>query len=144
LEEGLQKLEQQRSQADPAAMTAKAPVYKIAPTLSFDALFHVTLQAPESVAPGQPVDIHVNVPAPHGIEWIRLYYRAVNQQLEYKELPMEPDGRPDGYKAVISSADIDPAYDLMYYIALMDKDGHGRIYPDVNRETPYRIIKLKR
>jgi hypothetical protein len=144
LEEGLQKLERQRSQADPAAMTTKAPVYKIAPAPSYNTLFHVTLPAPESVAAGKPVDIHIKVSAPHGIKWVRLYYRAVNQQLEYNDLPMEPDGAPDGYKAVISSTDIDPAYDLMYYIALMDKDGHGRIYPDVNRETPYRVIKLKR
>lgn len=144
LEEGLQKLEQQRSQADPAAMIAKAPVYKIAPTPSYNTLFHVTLQAPESVEAGKPVDIHIKVSAPHGIKWIRLCYRAVNQQLEYKDLPMEPDGSPDGYKAVIPSGDIDPAYDLMYYIALMDRDSHGRIYPDVNKGTPYRIIKLKR
>jgi len=144
LEEGLRQLEQQRGQVDPAAMTVKAPVYKIMPMPPFDSLFHVTLLTRESAAAGKTVDIRIGVSAPRGIKWIRLYYRAVNQQLEYKELPMEPDGSSGRYKAEIPSTDIDPTYDLMYYIALMDKDGHGRIFPDVNKETPYKVIKLIR
>jgi len=125
-------------------MTTKAPVYQITFTPPFDNLFHVTQLGPDSAAVGTPVEVHIRVSAPRGIKWIRLYYRAVNQQLDYKDVPMEPDGSPDGYKTVIQAVDIDPTYDLMYYIALMDKDGHGRIYPDINKETPYRIIKLKR
>jgi hypothetical protein len=144
LEEGLQQLEQQRRLADPAAMTTPAPVYRISPSLPFDSLFRVKLLAPESAPVGKPMEVRIRASAAGDIKWIHLYYRAVNQQLEYKSLPMEPDGSPDGYRAVIPSADIDPAYDLMYYIELMDKNGRGRIYPDVNKETPYRIIGLTR
>lgn len=57
---------------------------------------------------------------------------------------MEPDGAPGEYSAVIPDADIDTNYDLMYYIGLMDKAGHGKIFPDLDKETPYKIIKLIR
>ncbi|HLZ88718.1 MAG TPA: hypothetical protein VKQ52_15790, partial [Puia sp.] len=144
LEDGLQKLEQQRQHADPGAMTVKAPAYKVSPAQPFDALFRVELLTPGEAMVNQSVNIRLRAAAPLGIKWIRLFYRAVNQQLEYKDLPMEPDTTPGEYKAVIPVADIDPGYDLMYYIALMDKGGHGRIFPDLNKETPYKIIKLIR
>jgi hypothetical protein len=30
----------------------------------------------------------------------------------------------------------------MYYIEAMDTHGHGVIYPDLERRTPYIIVKL--
>jgi len=144
LEDGLQKLQQQRQHADPGAMTVKAPAYKIPPTLPFDALFKVELLTPDEAIANQSVNIRLKASAPRGIKWIRLFYRAVNQQLEYKDLPLEPDTTPGEFKAVIPVTDIDTTYDLMYYIALMDKGGHGKIFPDLNKETPYKIIHLIR
>jgi hypothetical protein len=153
LEEGLVKLEQQRQDADPKAMTAKAPVYTISPALSFEDLFKVQLHVPEAVtgnSPGstlatdRPVNITVMATAPAGVRWVRLYYRAVNQQLGWKDIPMPPTGKPDEFGATIPAGDIDPTYDLMVYLALMDSNGNGRIYPDVNKETPYKIIKFIR
>jgi hypothetical protein len=32
----------------------------------------------------------------------------------------------------------------MYLIEVMDNNGNGRIYPDLNKETPYRFVKLIR
>jgi hypothetical protein len=32
----------------------------------------------------------------------------------------------------------------MYLVELMDNHNKGTIYPDVNKETPYRIVKLIR
>jgi hypothetical protein len=57
---------------------------------------------------------------------------------------MEPAGNPNEFRATIPAGDIDPTYDLIYYVELMDKHGNGRIYPDLNKETPYRIITLIR
>jgi hypothetical protein len=144
LEAGLTKLGQERQSADPKAMTARAPVYNIYPASSFDALYSVHLMAPEKIAIGKPVSIRIIATSPAGIKWMRLYYRAVNQQLEYKNMPMKPTGKRDEYEASIPAAAIDPDYDLMYYVALMDRNGNGRIYPDLNKETPYRIITLIR
>jgi hypothetical protein len=144
LEDGLQKLQQQRHDADPTAMTVKSPVYKMTPTQPFDTLFKVDLRTPSGAPTGHPVTIRLKASAPKGIKWIRLSYRAVNQQLEYKYLPMQPTASAGEYQAVIPASDIDQRYDLMYYIELMDKAGRGRIYPDLNKETPYKIIHLIR
>jgi hypothetical protein len=32
----------------------------------------------------------------------------------------------------------------MYFIEAMDKDGNGRIHPDLSKETPYVVVKLQR
>ncbi|HMH23662.1 MAG TPA: hypothetical protein VK563_17870 [Puia sp.] len=148
LEAGLLKLEQQRLNADPKAMTSRAPVYTIAPSRTFEDLFRVAPTLSGVVSPqaraGQPVRIAITVSAPAGIRWVRLYYRAVNQQLEYRDIGMKPTGKPGEYAASIPAAEIDTTYDLMYYVALMDKTGNGRIWPDVEKETPYRIISLIR
>jgi hypothetical protein len=32
----------------------------------------------------------------------------------------------------------------MYFIEAMDNVGNGRIYPDMDKETPYVVIKLDR
>jgi hypothetical protein len=32
----------------------------------------------------------------------------------------------------------------MYFIEAIDENGSGRIYPDLNRETPYIVVKLRR
>jgi hypothetical protein len=32
----------------------------------------------------------------------------------------------------------------MYLIEVMDNKGNGRIYPDLNKETPYVIVTLNR
>ena len=141
LEEDLSRLKQQRKNADPAAMTAKAPAYRVNPP---QPLFDVRLLAADSIAIGQPLKVGIIASTPAGVKWVRLYYRAVNQQLEYKDLPMTPGVHANEFVAVIPAREIDPAYDLQYYAELMDNNGNGRIYPDLNKETPYRLIKLIR
>jgi len=33
---------------------------------------------------------------------------------------------------------------LICFVEAMDKKGNGGMYPDLNRETPYRIVRLDR
>lgn len=141
LKEDLSRLKQQRQNADPGAMTARAPVYKANPP---QPIFKIRLLAADSIATGQPLKVGIIASTPAGVRWVRLYYRAVNQQLEYKDLPMTPGAHPNEFSAIIPAGEIDPIYNLQYYIELMDNNGNGRIYPDLNKETPYRIIKLIR
>jgi hypothetical protein len=144
LENGLTQLIRSRQDADPKAMTAKAPVYPLDPTPSFDDLFTAVSPTPDRFLTGKPIDIRAKIRARSGIKWVRLYYRAVNQQLEYKYIAMKAAGGSDDFMATIPAAEIDPTFDLMYYIAIMDRKGHGRSYPDLDKETPYRIIKFIR
>jgi hypothetical protein len=57
---------------------------------------------------------------------------------------MQPTGRPDEYQATIPAQDVDPRWDLMYLIEAMDTCRNGAIYPDLETETPYVVIRLKR
>ncbi len=144
LSAGLDKLKKQRDDAATTPMTMKAPVYKAAPMAGFDKQFQVNLNAPSHVQAGDPVKININATAPAGIKLIRLCYRAVNQQLAYNNIVMTRVGISNNYTATIPANQIDTTYDLMYYIELIDKNGDGRIYPDLNKETPYKIVSFFR
>jgi hypothetical protein len=39
---------------------------------------------------------------------------------------------------------VDPKWDFMYLIEVMDNCGNGKIYPDFSVEKPYIVVRLKR
>jgi hypothetical protein len=57
---------------------------------------------------------------------------------------MQPAGDKDTYWVVVPAEQIDPKWDFMYFIEVMDNSGTGQIYPDLDKETPYRIVSLIR
>jgi hypothetical protein len=57
---------------------------------------------------------------------------------------MLPSGVKHLYRAVIPAEDLTPTWDLMYFLEVMDRDGNGRIHPDLNQETPYLVVRLQR
>ena len=57
---------------------------------------------------------------------------------------MEADAGSDNYQVTVPASQIDTRFDFMYFIEVMDNDGHGRIYPDLEVETPYIIVELER
>jgi dienelactone hydrolase len=75
---------------------------------------------------------------------VRLRYRSVNQYQDYRTLEMTPAGKKDQYQAVIPAEHVLPKWDLMYFIEVIDNRGNGKIYPDLEKETPYVIVKLQR
>ena len=91
--------------------------------------------------------VEANVDDPSGVKWVRLRYRAVNQHQDFRTLPMLLTGEPGEqrmYRAEIPAQHIKPEWDLMYLIEVMDTDGNGAIYPDLEKETPYVVVKLNR
>jgi hypothetical protein len=92
--------------------------------------------------PLQPLRIVAQVSDPSGIKWIRLRYRGMSQHQDFHTLAMLPTGRPKEYQAVIPGEDVDPHFDLMYFFEVMDNAGNGKIYPDLEKETPYVIVKI--
>ena len=80
----------------------------------------------------------------NGIRWVNLRYRPVNQMFEYATLRMTSSFEKDLYEATIPVQDINPRFDLMYFIEVMDNNGNGKIYPDMNTQTPYVVVKLIR
>ena len=141
LERGLERLKEQRANFKPNGTVQSAPLYKAAPSAENSKYFNISHTPVETASAGQPLTVKISVSAPAGIKWVRLQYRAVNQYLDFETLPMTLTGGKNTYEATIPSDKIDTAYDLMYLIEMMDANGRGFIYPDLNRETPYFIIK---
>lgn len=150
LEKGLVSLEEKRhtlmeqngarqSRTSRTASTDRLPVKK-----DHNALLQVSHTPVTGVRIGEPVVITAKVTAPAGIKWVRLRYRSVNQDVDYQIQEMLPTGEKDLYQAVVPADKINSAWDFMYFIEVMDRERNGRIYPDLNKETPYRFVKIIR
>ena len=144
LEKGLVSLEQKRKSFTPTGPVKQAPHYTVVPDMNYDQQFNIIHQPLASVAVGAPATIKVKVNAPAGVKWVRLRYRNVNQEQDYQTMPLLATGEKDTYQAIVPASQINPKWDFMYYLQVMDNKGNGRIYPDLNKETPYIIVPLKR
>jgi len=92
----------------------------------------------------KPLKVTAEVSDPSGIKWVRLRYRSVSQYEDYKSLDMIETKKKGQYKAVVPGEDIVAKWDFMYLIEVMDNKGNGKIYPDLEKEAPYVIVKLQR
>lgn len=144
LQTGLASLELKKQQYKPQGTVKKAPLYKDGPEINQNQVLQITHEPVISAPAGKPINIAVKVSAPSGIKWVRLQYRNVNQEQEYHMLPMLPSGEKDRYQVIVPSEQINPKWDFMYLIEIMDNKGNGSIYPDLNKETPYIVVKLNR
>ncbi len=93
---------------------------------------------------GKPLTITAHVSDAAGVKWVRLRYRSVTQFEDYKTLDMTRTDADSEYKAVVPGRDIDAKWDFMYLIEVMDNNGNGAIYPNMEKETPYVVVKLDR
>ena len=123
-----------RARTDPVAVTVtndnKPPCFKHTPIIS---------------APAEkPLTVIAEVRDHSGVKWVRLRYRSVNQHEDYKTIEMAQTGKKDEYKAVVPGKAVAAKWDFMYLIEVMDNKGNGKIYPELEKETPYVVVKLKR
>ena len=117
----------------------------IAVTVTDDILPPVLKHKPiTSALPLKPLKITAEVRDPSGIKWVRLRYRSVTQFEEYKSLNMYFTESQTLYQAEVPAEDIVPQWDFMYFFEVMDNKGNGKIYPDIETETPYIVVKLQR
>jgi hypothetical protein len=144
LEKGLSALEQRRRDLETDGSAPSAPRY----TTVLGPGNHeppLVIHQPVTAAPaGKPLIIAAEVRDPSGVKWVRLRYRSVNQHQDYRTLPMVPTGEKDHYQAVIPAEHVVPTWDLMYLMEVMDNQGNGKIHPDLNKETPYVVVRLLR
>jgi hypothetical protein len=144
LKKGLAALERKRREFHPTGPIRAAPRYSVARAAG-DHDPPTVVHQPVMTAPAdKPLTISAIVSDPSGIKWVRLRYRSVNQYEEYRTLPMLATGEKDRYQAVIPAEHIVSKWDLMYFIEVMDNRGNGKIYPDMERETPYVVVRLTR
>ncbi|MCX5683969.1 MAG: hypothetical protein NT049_09825, partial [Planctomycetota bacterium] len=148
LKKGIEVLERERDALRPAA-GAKEPQAARAPARKSPAANDTTPPAVEhtriTTAPAEkPLAITARVTDPSGVKWVRLRYRSVNQYQDFKTLPMLPAGEAGMYKAVVPAEDVASKWDFMYLIEVMDNAGNGKIFPDLEKETPYVVVHLER
>ena len=143
LETGLEKLQSERNTFGKIDGPGTAPVYK-AETVNPEDLFQIQHEAIRSAPVNHDIPIKARIKATDGIKWVRLRYRSVNQHLDYKTLPMQAEESSDVYSVDVPADQIDPEFDFMYFIEVMDNDNHGIIYPDLEKETPYIVTVLQR
>ena len=144
LNKGLEKLKEQRANFKPNGTVKTSPKYVTATDAGNSKYFTVSHTPTTNVVAGQPVTVKIRISAPAGIKWVRLQYRAVNQFLDFEMLPMKATAEKDTYEATIPADKINTKYNLMYLIEMMDNNGKGFIYPDFNKETPYKEVAFIR
>jgi hypothetical protein len=144
LETGLTVLEKKKADLKSVNIVKKAPFYKNTVDSNNEKLFKIT-HIPVKTAPvDKPINISIKVSAVHGVKWVHLRYRNVNQEQNYDTLNMAQTSEKNLYQAVVPADRVNKKWDFMYFIEVMDKNGAGKIYPDLNLETPYIIVKLIR
>ena len=105
---------------------------------------HTELDRITSVKPQSEIKMTARVEDPSGVESVILRFRRVSQFEDYQALPITRTKGSDLYEAVIPAAYSDGKYDVMYFVEVMDKQGNGRMVPDMEKETPYVIVRLDR
>jgi len=91
-------------------------------------------------------DLHITAQATDAstVKWMRLRYRHLTQFEDYKTAGMRLDPRTGLWSGTIPGDFITPEWDLMYYVQVMDDQGNGRMYPDLETEMPYVIVPVER
>jgi len=99
---------------------------------------------PAKAPAAKPLTVTARVSDRSGVKWVRLRYRSVSQFFDYKTLEMRPTGRDNEYQAVVPGEHLPREWDFMYLFEVMDTQGNGKIYPDLEKETPYVVVRLER
>ena len=144
LEKGLADLERQQEGQKPDPTVSPAPRFHPNTIVGDGEAPQVSHQPVFAAAAGKPLALKATVRDPAGVKWVRLRYRSVNQHQDFRTLAMLYKGDKNYFDAVIPGEEIVPTWDLMYFIEAMDRDGNGAIFPDLDEETPYVVVKLKR
>jgi hypothetical protein len=144
LNKGIERLNEQRANFKPNGIVKTAPKYKSSADGENSKYFTISHRAATAIFPGDPFTIKIRVSAPAGVKWVRLQYRAVNQYKDFEMLPMTLTNERNMYQATIPADKMDARYNLMYLVEMMDNNGKGFIYPDLNKETPYKVVNFIR
>ena len=105
---------------------------------------HAVVEHVATAKPHSEIKVTARVKDSSGVESVVLRFRRVSQFEDYQALPMTSVNGSDQYEAVIPVAYTDGKYDVMYFVEVIDKQGNGRMVPDMEEETPYVIVRFDR
>jgi hypothetical protein len=119
------------TRAAPAPAPAREPIFLPRPTFSHP--------APKVTPANQPLTLTLRLSAAGDVSAVRLYYRPVNQLLQFKMLEAAP---AQEVTFTIPGADISIKWDLMYYFEILNKAKGGWFEPDPAVTTPYYVVTV--
>jgi hypothetical protein len=93
---------------------------------------------------GHDLTVRANVTASAGVKSVLLRYRHLNQTEDYQTANMVLDARTGAYSGTVPASFIDPKWNLMYFVEVIDARGTGRMFPDFETEQPYVVVPVKR
>lgn len=103
-----------------------------------------TNKTPAPATSGVDFPVAVQVAGKNPLKSVTLRYRHVNQKEDYETAKMTLDEKSGNYSADIPGKFITPQWDLMYFVEVIDQKGNGRMFPDLEVETPYIVVGVKR
>jgi hypothetical protein len=74
---------------------------------------------------------------------VTLRYRHLTQYEDYRAVAMTA-AKDGAFSARIPGSFVTRDWDVMYFVEVITKDGAGRNYPDLDHETPYVIVPVRR
>jgi hypothetical protein len=104
----------------------------------------VRLEAASQAEPGQEFLVSAQVNASQGLKRIQLRYRHLTQWEDYETVAMSRDPKSGSYVGRIPGSFVQSQWDLMYFVEVVDQNGMGRIYPDLEVEAPYVVVRVRR
>jgi len=113
-------------------------------TINSDRQPTIELQPSSKAKPGEDLVITARAEGQTSLKSLRLRYRHLTQYEDYETQDMQLDPSTGLYTARIPGTFITAKWDLIYYVEAIDKNGNGRIYPDLDKETPYVIVAVQR
>lgn len=98
------------------------------------------LHKPGSWGPDDDLVVRVSLTAGEFAQAVRLHYREADQNRDFSVATL-PGGRSGGYVFRIDTRYLDPSYDLLYYVEVVDVRGGGSFYPDPFSGERYFICR---
>jgi len=89
----------------------------------------------------KPLSLKVKVNNSSNILDIKMHYRKLNQNEEFKTVSMKK-GREGEYIGIIPARELDSLYNMMYYFEVLGRAGDGTFYPDPFSQGRYFIVKV--
>jgi hypothetical protein len=101
---------------------------------------HEVGDAPSATLTAKGLEISARV---EGAKSVRLRYRHTTQYEDYETEEMTLDTKSGLYVGRIPAEFATPKWSLTYFVEVVDRKGNGRIFPDLDTETPYRVVSSK-
>jgi hypothetical protein len=95
---------------------------------------------PKTTEAGKPLSLTLRISPLGDVAAVRLYYRAVNQLVEFQMLEASPTRE---VTFTIPGVDISAKWDLMYYFEVLNKAKGGWFEPDPAVATPYHVVRVE-